>query len=132
MKFLDREVVLAIHDRQLAEHGGPPGVRDPGLLDFALARPRNRQAYGVDDPFELAVALAYGIARNHPFIDGNKRTAWTVARTFLGINGHRLQPERSEAVERMVALAEGQLDEAGFAAWLVAQPIRILARPASR
>lgn len=128
MKFLDREVVLAIHDRQLAEHGGLAGVRDPGLLDSALARPRNRQAYGADDPFELAAALAYGIARNHPFIDGNKRTAWTVARTFLAINGHRLQPERSEAVERMVALAEDQLDEAGFAAWLAAQP----ARPATR
>ena len=128
MKFLDREVVLAIHDRQLAEHGGLAGVRDPGLLDSALARPRNRQAYGADDPFELAAALAYGIARNLPFIDCNKRTVWTVARTFLAINGHRLQPERSEAVERMVALAEGQLDEAGFAAWLAAQP----ARPATR
>lgn len=128
MRFLDRDVVLAIHDRQLAEHGGLAGVRDSGLLDSALARPRNREAYGIDDLCELAAAYAYGIARNHPFIDGNKRTAWTVARTFLALNGRRLNPDRAEAIEQMVQLAEGLLDEAGFATWLATQPLRPAAR----
>lgn len=121
MEFLDRDVVLAIHDRQLAEHGGLAGVRDGGLLDSALARPQNRHAYGIENIEELASAYAYGIARNHPFLDGNKRTAWAVARTFMAMNGQRLVPDRAQAVENMVLLAEGLLDEAGFAAWLAGQ-----------
>lgn len=124
MEFLDRDVVLAIHDRQLAEHGGLAGVRDGGLLDSALARPQNRHAYGIENIDELASAYAYGIARNHPFLDGNKRTAWAVARTFMAMNGQRLVPDRAQAVESMVLLAEGLLDEAGFAAWLAGQPRR--------
>lgn len=124
MEFLDRDVVLAIHDRQLAEHGGLAGVRDGGLLDSALARPQNRHAYGIENIEELASAYAYGIARNHPFLDGNKRTAWAVARTFMAMNGQRLVPDRAQAVENMVLLAEGLLDEAGFAAWLAGQPRR--------
>ncbi len=124
MEFLDRDVVLAIHDRQLAEHGGLAGVRDGGLLDSALARPQNRHAYGIENIDELASAYAYGIARNHPFLDGNKRTAWAVARTFMAMNGQRLVPDRAQAVESMVLLAEGLLDEAGFVAWLAGQPRR--------
>lgn len=124
MEFLDRDVVLAIHDRQLAEHGGLAGVRDGGLLDSALTRPQNRHAYGIENIEELASAYAYGIARNHPFLDGNKRTAWAVARTFMAMNGQRLVPDRAQAVENMVLLAEGLLDEAGFAAWLAGQPRR--------
>lgn len=124
MEFLDRDVVLAIHDRQLAEHGGLAGVRDEGLLDSALARPQNRYAYGIERIEDLAAAYAFGIARNHPFLDGNKRTAWAVARAFMAVNGRRLIPDRVQSVENMVLLAEGQLDEAGFAAWLGGQPVR--------
>jgi death-on-curing protein len=115
-------VVLAIHDRQLAEHGGIAGVRDDGLLDSALARPQNKRAYGVDDLHQLAAAYAFEIARNHPFLDGNKRSAWVAARTFLMLNGVLLKPDRAESVEQMVRLAEGALDEAAFAAWLRLQP----------
>lgn len=124
MEFLDKDVVLAIHDRQLAEHGGLGGIRDEGLLDSALARPQNRHAYGAEGLEALAAAYAFGIARNHPFLDGNKRTAWAVARTFMAMNGLRLTPDRVQAVENMVLLAEGLLDEAGFAAWLGSQPRR--------
>jgi len=124
MKFLERAVVLAIHDRQLAEFGGGAGVRDAGLLESALARPQNKHANGDEDLCALAVAYAFGIARNHPFIDGNKRTAWVSARTFLALNGWSLKPDRKDAVECMVQLAEGSLDEAAFAAWLSSQPTR--------
>ncbi|MBA4285246.1 MAG: type II toxin-antitoxin system death-on-curing family toxin [Xanthomonadaceae bacterium] len=124
MEFLDKDVVLAIHDRQLAEHGGLAGVRDDGLLDSALARPQNRHAYGIENIEELASAYAHGIARNLPFLEGNKRTAWAVARTFMAMNGQRPVPDRVQAVENMVLLAEGLLDEAGFAAWLGSQPRR--------
>lgn len=124
MEFLDKDVVLAIHDRQLAEHGGLAGIRDEGLLDSALARPQNRHAYGIERIEELAAAYAFGIARNHPFLDGNKRTAWAVARAFMALNGRRLIPDRVQSVENMVLLAEGLLDEAGFAAWLGSQPQR--------
>ncbi len=124
MEFVDKDVVLAIHDRQLAEHGGLAGMRDEGLLDSAMARPQNRHAYGSEQLEELAAAYAYGIARNHPFLDGNKRTAWAVARTFLAMNGLRLIPDRVAAVEQMVLLAEGLLDEAAFAVWLGSQPRR--------
>ena len=124
MNFLDQAVVIAIHDRQLAEYGGAAGVRDAGLLDSALSRPQNKHAYGEDDPFVLAASYAFGIARNHPFLDGNKRTAWVSARTFLALNGKALLPDRKEAVEYMVHLAEGSFEEAAFAAWLATQPVR--------
>lgn len=124
MKFLEKGVVLAAHDRQIAEYGGASGMRDEGLLDSALSRPQNKHAYGENDVCTLAAAYAFGIARNHPFMDGNKRTAWVSARTFLALNGRRLVPDRREAVERMVELAEGRLDEAGFAHWLSTQPTR--------
>lgn len=121
MEFLDKDVVLAIHDAQLARYGGLAGVRDMGLLESALARPQNAHAYGLDDVFALAASLAFGIARNHPFLDGNKRTCWASARTFLALNGVRRQPDRIQAVERTVQLAEGSLSEEEFAAWLQSQ-----------
>lgn len=124
MEFLDRGVVLAIHDAQLSQHGGLAGLRDGGLLDSALARPQNAEAYGTTDIFALAASLAFGLARNHPFIDGNKRTAWGCARTFLKLNGIALLPDRAAAVEVMVQLAEGQLSEDDFARWLQSQPTR--------
>lgn len=124
MEFLDKDVVLAMHDHQLAAHGGASGVRDEGLLDSALARPQNKQAYGDDDPYSLAAAYAYGIARNHPFVDANKRTGLFAALLFLRMNRVPTPPPSPAMVEQMVMLAEGLLDEAGFAAWLAGQPWR--------
>jgi death-on-curing protein len=115
--WLDARDANTIHDRQLAEHGGGRGVRDEGLLDSALNRPVNRWTYGEDDPASLAAAYAYGVARNHPFIDGNKRTAWVLARLFLVVNGHRLEFDSADAIAMMLALAAGELEEDVVAAW---------------
>jgi death-on-curing protein len=116
-KWLDRRDALAIHDRQLAEHGGIAGLRDSGMLESALARPVNRWSYGEDDPAELAAAYAFGVARNHPFADGNKRTSWVLARLFLALNGHQLRFESADAIAAMLALAAGELSEAEMADW---------------
>jgi death-on-curing protein len=115
--WLSEQVALAIHDRQLAEHGGPSGVRDGGALASALARPINRWAYGDDDRCALAAAYAFGIARNHPFTDGNKRTAWVVARLFLRKNGVSLDFAEHEAIATVLALAAGELPEDELADW---------------
>ena len=117
-EWLLRVSVLAMHERQLAEHGGGEGIRDSGLLDSALQRPINKFAYGEPDLFDLAAAYAYGIARNHPFVDGNKRTALVSCRTFLLINGYELAATREEKYEIFLALAAGELDEDGLASWL--------------
>ncbi len=115
--WLDGAVALAIHDRQLAEHGGAPGLRDGGALESALARPRNRWTYGEDDRCALAAAYGFGIARNHPFADGNKRTAWVLARLFLALNGLRMAYEPEAAIQTVLALAAGELDEEALADW---------------
>ncbi len=117
-EWIVAEVVLAIHEEQLAEHGGGAGIRDRGLLDSALARPRNALAFGEPDSCALAAAYAFGIARNHPFIDGNKRTAFVVCELFLVLNGLVLTADDSECVLKMLALAAGDLPEEAFAAWL--------------
>ena len=124
MEFLDKDVVLAMHDHQLAAHGGASGIRDQGVLDSAMARPQNKQASGEGDPYSLAAAYAYGIARNHPFVDANKRTGLLAALLFLRMNKVPTPPPSPAMVEQMVLLAEGLLDEAGFAAWLGRQPRR--------
>jgi death-on-curing protein len=118
--WLEKALVLAIHDRQLAEHGGSAGVRDAGLLESALARPQQLHAYGdpVPDLADLAAALAYGLARNHAFVDGNKRTAHVAYRTFLALNGAELVATDEEKYVAMLALAEGGLAEMDFAVWL--------------
>ena len=116
--WLDVDIALAVHDRQLAEHGGGSGVRDPGMLASALARPLNRWSYGDADLAFLAAAYAFGIARNHPFVDGNKRTAWVFARLFLALNGVELRFTPEDAIKAMVALAAGELSEDEFADWL--------------
>ena len=116
-QWLSLAVALAVHDRQLAEHGGPAGVRDHGALESALARPVNQWAYGEDDPCALAAAYAFGIARNHPFVDGNKRTAWVFARLFLRINSHTLSFTPTDAVKTVLALASGDLAEDELADW---------------
>jgi death-on-curing protein len=115
--WLDIDIALAVHDRQLAEHGGGTGIRDAGMLESALARPLNRWSYGVDDFAALAAAYAFAIARNHPFVDGNKRTAWVLARLFLALNRVTLQFEPEDAIRAMLALAAGELSEEEVADW---------------
>ena len=165
--WIDRALALAMHDRQLAEHGGGSGVRDEGMLDSALARPQQRHAYGdpppdlaeMDGEFwqafeglerdalvqrtlqtlaergrpmtlaELAAALAFGLARNHPFVDGNKRTAAVACETFILLNDAALEASDDELYPRYLGLAEGSLDEAGFADWL---RTKIVAKPAGK
>ena len=115
--WLDARLALAIHDRQLSEHGGPSGLRDPGLLESALARPQNKWEYGEDELAALAAAYAFSIARNHPFTDGNKRTAWVLARSFLALNAAELQFEPVDALRMVQALAAGELSEDELADW---------------
>ena len=110
-------VAEAAHLEQLVEHGGGEGVRDARLLDSAMARAQNLAAYGEPDAAALAAAYAFGIARNHPFVDGNKRTAAVVAETFLVLNGHTLEASDAELVVVFLALASGELSEAELADW---------------
>ena len=112
-------VVLAIHEAQLAEHGGIAGIRDEGLLSSALARPQNLLAYGESpDAAALAAAYAFGIARNHTFLDGNKRTAFVVMELFLHLNGWALNADDAECISTMLSLASGDLGENGLVIWL--------------
>ncbi len=111
------EVAQAAHLEQLAEHGGGEGVRDVRLLDSAMARPQNLLAYGEPDAAALAAAYAYGIARNHPFVDGNKRTAAVVSETFLMFNGYALEASDAELVVVVLALAAGELSEVELSDW---------------
>lgn len=115
--WLDANLALAIHDRQLAEHGGPNGVRDQGALESALSRPRNRWEYGEDDLCALAATYAFGFARNHPFTDGNKRTAWVLARAFLMLNSVEIMFRPEDAVTTVQSLAAGELTEDELADW---------------
>lgn len=115
--WIATEVATAAHLEQIAEHGGGEGVRDAGLLESAMARPRNLADYGDPDGSALAAAYAYGIARNHPFVDGNKRTAAVVAETFLALNGWSLVATDAELVVAFVALAAGELSEDELADW---------------
>ena len=116
--WIDPAVIYAVHNEQLSEHGGSAGVRDAGLLESALARPQNLVAYGEPDVHDLAAAYGYGIARNHPFIDGNKRTAFVAVELFLSLNGFNLTATDVDCVITMLALAAGELSEEAFARWL--------------
>jgi death-on-curing protein len=118
--WIDLEVVLAIHDEQLAEHGGQIGVRDRGLLESAIARPRNQFAYGEQSLPHLAASYAFGISRNHPFLDGNKRTSLVVAELFLALNGSDLTATDTECVTTFLQLAAGELTEDELADWIAA------------
>lgn len=111
------DVAVAAHAEQLAEHGGGEGVRDMRLLESAMARPQNLAAYGAPDAADLAAAYAFGIARNHPFVDGNKRTAAVVSETFLALNGRSLGASDAELVVAFLALAAGELTEPEMADW---------------
>ena len=116
--WIEESVVWAIHEAQLAEHGGSVGVRDAGLLASALARPVNLAAYENPDVAACAATYGYGISRNHPFIDGNKRTAFVCTELFLALNGMELFADDLACVVTMLAVAAGEMDEAAFASWL--------------
>jgi death-on-curing protein len=116
--WLSRQIVLAIHDEQLAEHGGAGGVRDAGLLESALARPLNHASYGDPDTAELAALYALGIVRNHPFVDGNKRTGYVMLEAFLELNGARFPVADADAVIAMLKLAAGDMTDDEFIAWV--------------
>ena len=123
--WVEEAVVIAIHRRQLSEHGGSDGIRDRGLLESALYRPKNQHAYGDPSIFDLAAAYGYGIAKNHPFVDGNKRTSYVVARTFLKLNGYDLQATTLEKYQVWVQLADSQIDEANLAKWIEEKSAKI-------
>lgn len=117
-RFLSVDIAMAVHDRQLAEHGGLAGLKDAGLLEASLARPLNKYAYGEQDRCALAASYAFGVSRNHPFADGNKRTAWVLARLFLKLNGVEVAFDKADAIRTMLALASGEMAEEDFAGWL--------------
>jgi death-on-curing protein len=117
-RWLPKDLIITIHHRQVAEHGGGQGARDQGLLESALARPQNLFACGESDAAALAGAYAFGIARNHSFVDGNKRTACVACELFLEANGHVLAASDEECLAMMMTFADSEIDEAAFADWL--------------
>lgn len=118
--WLEREDALGIHDLMLAQHGGLAGIRDEGLLESALARPKNRHAYGAESIPALAAGYASGIVKNHPFLDGNKRTGFMLAATFLELNGFELVASEESVVTQTLGLAASEVTEEQYAAWLTA------------
>lgn len=117
-RYITRRALELLHDESLAEHGGRPGLRDEGLLESALARPHQLLAYGEPDLAALAAAYAFGLVRNHAFVDGNKRAAFLATGLFLALNGQRLVITQADATLTMLALAAGELSEDAFAQWL--------------
>ena len=117
-RWIQVELISAVHDEQLAEHGGGQGVRDANLLDSALARPEQLAHDGVPHAADLAASYGYGISRNHPLVDGNKRTAFVAVELFLLLNGHELVANDADCVMTMLSVASGDLSEAEFAAWI--------------
>lgn len=124
-KWIREDVVLAIHERQLAEHCGSVGIRDTGLLSSALARPRNAAAHGDPDIPELASLYALGIVKNHPFIDGNKRVGAVLLELFLGENGYSLPAEDEEMLAAVLGIASGKTSDAAFTAWVQEKALRV-------
>lgn len=116
--WIEPHVILAVHEEQLAEHGGAGGLRDAGLLESALAKPRNLVSYGQPDAADLAASYGFGLARNHPFIDGNKRTAFVAVELFMALNGWVLGADDANCVLTMLSVAAGELSEAGLATWI--------------
>ncbi len=117
-QWVSREVLLTLHDESLAEHGGGSGIRDEGLLDSALLRPLNVVAYGKPDAAELAAAYGYGLAKNHAFVDGNKRAAFLAIGLFLYMNGYRLTASQADATRTVLAVAASEIDETQLAQWI--------------
>ena len=124
-RFLNAELAFAVHERQLAEHGGLSGVKDENFLESAIARSLNKHASGEDDLCALAAAYAFGIARNHPFNDGNKRTAWVMARLFLRLNGVQIAFDKEDAINTVLALAAGELAAETLTAWFRAHILAV-------
>jgi death-on-curing protein len=124
-RWVGLRAALAIHDLQIVEHGGAEGLRDMALLESALARPHQLLAFGAPDIAALAACYAGGILRNHPFVDGNKRTAWLLAVTFLDLNGYDVEAAMTDALQAVLAVAAGTLAEEAFAAWLGARLCKI-------
>jgi death on curing protein len=116
--WIRKSALLLLQDESLAEHGGAAGIRDEGLMDSALARPLNLDAYGTPDFADLAASYTIGLAKNHAFVDGNKRAAFLATGLFLHLNGYRLKASQVDATLTMLAVASGEMDEAGFAVWL--------------
>jgi death-on-curing protein len=123
--FHTREFVEALHVEQLRLHGGATGLRDEGMLESALARPLQKQAYGDPDLCELAAAYLFGIVKNHPFVDGNKRTGLAAADTFLYFNGLSLEAEQEDVIQFVMMVAAGEIDENGAAAFLRDHTVRV-------
>ena len=119
--WIEKTLIHAVHDEQLAEHGGGAGVRDANLLESALARPEQLAHYGAPDVADLAASYGFGISRNHPFIDGNKRTAFVAIELFFALNGFELLATDAACVVNMLAVAAGDMDEAALAEWIRAQ-----------
>ena len=117
-RWISKQALLLLHAESLAEHGGSAGMRDEGLLDSALARPLNLAAYGEPDIAALAASYGVGVAKNHPFVDGNKRAAFLATGLFLYRNGYRLTASQADAILTMLGVAAGEIDEDAFAAWL--------------
>lgn len=117
-EWILKETVLALHEQSLSEHGGSSGIRDEGLLDSALGKPQNQFAYGAPNLFDLAASYAFGRVKNHPFIDGNKRTGFVTAILLLQLNGWRFTADEADAAIRTLALAAGDMTESAYAAWL--------------
>jgi death-on-curing protein len=117
-RWIDKQALLLLHGESLAVHGGLAGLRDEGLLESALARPLNLAAYGLPDIAELAAAYGVGLAKNRPFVDGNKRAAFLAVGLFLALNGYRLTANQVSATQAMLAVAAGEVDEPAFASWL--------------
>jgi len=116
--WLDASILLAVHDEQLVEHGGISGVRDNGMFESALGKPQNLAAYDEPDFAELAAAYGFGLAKNHPFLDGNKRTVFVAVELFLRLNGYVLEADDVTCVLTMLAVASGEMDEQNFADWI--------------
>jgi death on curing protein len=117
-RWVNRQVLLLLHEESLADHGGAPGLRDEGLLESALSRPLNLALYGDPDVAELAAAYGIGLAKNHAFVDGNKRAAFLALGMFLALNGHRLRATQVDATLTMLAVAAGEISEKGLSQWI--------------
>lgn len=127
--WLSKPALLAIHGRLLADYGGASGLRDEGLLESAMASPQNHFQYGETDIYLLASSYAFALTSNHPFVDGNKRTAFTAAGVFLELNGHQLRATESDAVNAVLALSKGELDSEDFGEWLRISSVELPGNP---
>jgi death-on-curing protein len=123
-RWISKKALLLLHEESLAEFGGASGLRDEGLLDSALARPRNTHSYNADSTIaDLAASHGFGLAKNHALVDGNKRVAFLSIGLFLAINGHQLKPDQVDAIQTILAVASGELDERGLSTWIAKNSI---------